>query len=229
MEFLKEILGGELFNQFATAINAHNGNEANKDNQVKLANLASGEYVGKGKHDSELLKLQNLLNGKTTELDSANNLIAELQKSTKGNKEAQEKITGYETQVAELQRQLAETEADYAFNVLLMDEGVKDAESREFLIYKYKKKLTEEGKTLELDENKHIKGGDDIVSGMKTQSPTMFESKGTGDKKILGDNKLPIGDGDKNTVTKEDFAKMGYKSRVELKANNPELYSQLSK
>lgn len=35
MEFLKEILGEELFNQFMEKINAHNGNEANKDNQIK--------------------------------------------------------------------------------------------------------------------------------------------------------------------------------------------------
>ncbi len=49
MEFLKEILGEELYKQFEEKINAYNGNEANKDKQVKLANLSSGEYVGKGK------------------------------------------------------------------------------------------------------------------------------------------------------------------------------------
>lgn len=54
MEFLKEILGEELFNQIAEKINAHNGNEANKDNQIKIGNLGSGEYVGKGKYDALL-------------------------------------------------------------------------------------------------------------------------------------------------------------------------------
>ena len=52
MEFLREILGEELFNQLVEKINTHNGNEANKDKQVKLGNLASGEYVGKGKYDA---------------------------------------------------------------------------------------------------------------------------------------------------------------------------------
>lgn len=42
MEFLKEILGEELFNQVASKINEHNGNEANKDKQIKVANLGSG-------------------------------------------------------------------------------------------------------------------------------------------------------------------------------------------
>ena len=49
MEFLKEILGEDLFSQVSEKVNAFNGNEANKDKQVKIGNLASGEYVGKGK------------------------------------------------------------------------------------------------------------------------------------------------------------------------------------
>lgn len=46
MEFLKEILGEELYAQVAAKL------EGNKD--VKLANLASGEYVSKSKYDDEL-------------------------------------------------------------------------------------------------------------------------------------------------------------------------------
>ena len=52
MDFLKEILGETLFEQVFKAINEYNGNEANKDKQVKIGNLASGEYVGKGKYDA---------------------------------------------------------------------------------------------------------------------------------------------------------------------------------
>ncbi len=115
MEFLKEVLGEDLFKQFETALNAHNGNESNKDKQIKLANLSSGEYVGKGKYDA----LQTLLDGKTTELDTANGLIAELKKGTKGNEELQSKISGYETQVADLQKQLAETKLKSAIKVAL--------------------------------------------------------------------------------------------------------------
>ena len=89
-------------------VNAYNGNEANKDKQIKLGNLGSGEYVGKGKYDA----LNDLLTGKQTELDTANGLIAELKKGTKGNEELQGKINGYETQVADLQKQLAEIKED---------------------------------------------------------------------------------------------------------------------
>lgn len=224
MEFLKAILGDELYSQFEERVNAFNGNEANKDKQVKVANLGSGEYVSRLKYDDIVKQMA----GKQSELDTANVLIADLKKSTEGNEILQGKITGYETQVADLQHELAETEKNYAFNVLLMDAGVKDAETREFLIYKYNKKLTEEGKTLELDENKHIKGADDIIEGFKTSNPTAFDSAGA-TRKVLGDNKLKQGDPTPATVTKEQFKSMNYEQRVALKKENEQLYNQLKK
>lgn len=47
MEFLKEHLGEELYNQVTEAL---------KDKSVKIADLASGEYVAKGKYEAELSK-----------------------------------------------------------------------------------------------------------------------------------------------------------------------------
>ena len=126
MEFLKEVLGADLYTQFAEKLNAYNGNEANKDKQIKLANLGGGEYVGKNKHDSEIEKLNNLLAGKTSELDTANSLIADLKKGTKGNEELQGKITGYESQVAQLQAQLEEVKVKSALKVALLSEKAKD-------------------------------------------------------------------------------------------------------
>ena len=41
MDFLKDILGTELFEQLTNAVNAYNGNEANKDKQIKIAYLAN--------------------------------------------------------------------------------------------------------------------------------------------------------------------------------------------
>lgn len=223
MEFLRALLGEELFAQVEKAVNEHNGNEANKDNQIKIGNLGSGEYVGKMKYED----IVNQLNTKTTELTNANTLIGELKKGTKGNEELQGKITGYETQVADLQKQLHDSEVRYAFEVLLMDSGVKDKEAREFLMFKYEKKLKEEGKTLELDDNKHIKGGEDIVSSLKTTNPTSFESSNNNWKP--GDNRLPGGDHGPMSVTKEQFLKMGYDERLKLKQENEQLYRQFTK
>lgn len=223
MEFLKEVLGEELYKQIASKINEHNGNEANKEKQIKLGNLGGGEYVGKGKHDSEIEKLNNLLSGKTTELESANNLIAELKKGTKGNEELQGKISSYETQVEQLQAELQETKLEAALKVALLSEKATDID---YLSFKVNEKLKEQGKTLELDENDNIKGWDDVLSGLKTQFPTQFES--------VQNNKiepipLPTREDKGGEITKEQFEKMGYTSRAKLRAENPELYENMVK
>lgn len=192
MEFLKGILGEELFKQIEAKVNEHNGNEANKDNQIKLGNLGGGEYVAKGKHDSELEKLNALLSGKSTELDTANALIADLKKNTKGNEELQGKITGYESQVEQLQKQLEETKVKAALKIALMSEKAVDVD---YLTFKINEKLQEQGKSIELDENDHIKGWDDVISGLKTQFPAQFET-GSGNPKgqVIEENRLPKGD-----------------------------------
>lgn len=218
MDFLKEILGDELYAQIAEKINAHNGNEANKDKQIKIANLATGEYVGKGKHDA----LQAQLDGVITERDTANNLIAELKKGTKGNEELQGKITGYETQVADLQKQLAETKLKSALKVALLSEKALDID---YLTYKVNEKLRGENKTLELDENDQIKGWDDLLSGLKTQFPTQFEAANGGK---VEPNPLPARNDNNSGVTKADFDKMGYQGRLKLKQEQPEVYAQMT-
>ena len=185
---MKEILGEELYRQIEEKINAHNGNEANKEKQIKIGNLGSGEYVGKGKHDSEIERLNALLSGKDTELQTANDLIAELKKGTKGNEELQGKITGYESQVAQLQTQLQETKIKAALKVALLSEKALDID---YLTFKVNEKLKGEGKALELDENENIKGWNDILSGLKTQFPTQFEKAGG---VHVDPNPLPTGD-----------------------------------
>lgn len=224
MEFLKEILGDDLFKQIEEKINAHNGNEANKEKQIKLANLESGEYVGKGKYDSELEKLNQLLSSKTSELDTANNLISDLKKNNKGNEELQGKITGYESQVEELQTQLQETKIKSALKVALLSEKAMDID---YLTFKVNEKLQEQGKTLELDENDNIKGWDDVISGLKTQFPTQFETGSSGLKgQIIEPNKLQKPD-KKDGLTRADLLKKPYAERQQFYNENPEAYKEI--
>ena len=199
MEFLKEILGDALYAQFEQALNAYNDSEANKDKQVKLANLSSGEYVGKGKYDA----LQTQLDGKTTELDTANGVIAELKKGTKGNEELQGKITTYENTVALLQAELAKTRLDNAIQLALRDAKAVDPD---YLAYKLHEKYKPE--ELTLDENGKVKGMEEKLSGLKTQFPTQFEASGT--KKII-ENKLEEGEqGAAEPKNLEDALKLAY-------------------
>ena len=214
MDFLKEILGEELFNQVASKVNEYNGNEANKDKQIKIANLATGEYVGKGKHDA----LSEQLAGKQSELDAANNLIADLKKASKGNEDMQGKITSYEGQVAELQKQLAETKLKAAIKVALLSEKAVDVD---YLTFKLNEKLNEKGISLELDENENIKNWDSQIEGLKTQFPNMFEA---GQKKVVQEMKLPTGSGSTG-LTKAELLRMPYQERQKLFEENPDAYN----
>lgn len=209
MEFLKEVLGEELYNQVAEKINAHNGNEENKDKQIKLGNLESGEYVGKGKFDA----LQEAMNGKDAEITNANNLIAELKKASKGNEELQGKFTQYEQENEKLQAELQETKLKAAIKVALLSEKAVDVD---YLTFKLNEKLKEKGETLELDENDNIKGWDDKLSGLKVQFPTMFESASAGGKKII-ENKLLKGELDSGKLEPKNLAEA-----IEMQYTNKE-------
>lgn len=187
MDFLKAIYGDKAltFEELVTAINAHNGAEANKENQIKVANLGGGEYVGKGKYDA----LEAMLNGKNTELETANALIKELKGGTKGNEEMQGKIKQYEeVTIPELQKKLAETKLNSELKVALLGARAKDIDYLTF-------KLKESGKTLELGEDEKIKGIDDMLTDLKTQFPAFFETGAPGGGFEIDPNKLQHGDG----------------------------------
>lgn len=175
---LEELLGAELWNQVKAKIDEKNANEPDKLKHIRYADLSEGEYVSKSKYDAEIDKLNGIVSGKDTELTTANSLIEDLKKGTKGNEELQGKISGYETQVQQLQAQLAETRVKAAVKVALMSEKAVDVD---YLTFKLNEKLKEKGESLELDENGNIKGWNDQISGLKTQFPKMFESAGNGE------------------------------------------------
>lgn len=225
MDFLKELFGGRplTFDELVQAINAHNGNEANTDKQIKIGNLGTGEYVGKGKYDA----LDELLTSKQTELDKANGLIAELKKGTKGNEELQGKINTYETvTIPELQKQLNDIKLKAALKVALLSEKALDID---YLTFKVNEKLKAEGKTLELDESEKIKGWDDMLSGLKTQFPTQFESTAGSGRKVLDGGKLPGSDNNGAGMTKAEFLRKPYNERAEFARTNPEAYASIMK
>lgn len=223
MDFLKEILGDELYAQFESKINEHNGKEENKEKQLKLADLGGGEYIAKGKHEFELEKLNQMLTGKTNELEKANGLIDELKKGTKGNEDLQNKINGYETTVTELQNQLQETKIKSALKVALLSEKALDID---YLTFKVNEKLAEQGKALELDENENIKGWDEMLSGLKTQFPAQFNTE-KGMQKV-DPIKLPDQQ-KKEGFTKADLLKKPYAERQKIYNENPEAYKEVMK
>lgn len=155
------------------------------------------------------------------ERDEGKALIETLQKSNKGNEGLQQQINDYKSNMEKLQAELAQTKIESAINVGLLAAGVKP-EDVDYVTFKLKAKGD-----IELDDQGNIKGWDDKVAGLKTQFPANFISAGG---KKYEEHKLPDGgNGGIETITKEQFNKMGYTSRVELKKNNPEQYNQLMK
>ena len=221
---LEELLGAELYAQVKAKIDEANKDETDKLKHIRYADLSEGEYVGKGKHDA----LQTKFDLQSQELTSANDLIAQLKKDSKGNEDMQGKITAYEGQVTDLQNQLAEAKLNSAIKIALLEAKAGDVD---YLTFKLNESTKEKGETLELDDSDHIKGWDDKLKGLQTQFPNMFEAGGgagggEGEYKPYDPKGLPKGKDDK-TVTKEQFKSMTYEERVKLKKENEKLYQQL--
>lgn len=214
-ELLKE--KPEALKAINDALEKVNAGQEDKLKHVRFADLSEGGYVSKDKYTS----LETDLAGKTIELTKANELIAELKKSAGKDEATQQKITAYETEIADLKKENAELKTENALKFALVAAGAVDVD---YLVFKAKEKgeikLTEDGK---------IKGEDDLITGLKTQHPAMFQVSNDNrqnNRKIL-ENNLPNGDNDK-TVTKEQFLKMGFNERMKLKEENPDLFKQLN-
>lgn len=134
----------------------------------------------------------------------------------------QGKITEYETTIANLSKQVEDQKIDSAMDRKLTSAGAKP-EDFDYLKFQWRKKGE-----INLDDNGEVKGGDDVINGLKTQHPAQFAT--TGNQREIEPHKLHDrnNNGD-DTITKEEFNKMGYNARVKLKEENPELYSQLTK
>lgn len=158
----------------------------------------------------------------TAQHTESTKLIDQLKAGTKDSEALQGKITNYEATIADLTAKLDEARLDSAMDRKLTAAGAK-ASDLDYLKFQWKKKGE-----LTFDENGEIKGSDDAIAGMKTQFPVHFET--TTSQRELQPQRLPNRNANESVnITKEQFNAMGYKSRVDLKTNNPELYEQLSK
>lgn len=216
-ELLKDV--PEVLQAVNAAIAKVNEGVEDKLKHVRFADLSEGGYVSKDKYTS----LETDLSGKDAELVKANNLIEELKKSTGKDEGLQQKITDYESEIETLKTENAELKTENALKFALVSAGAVDVD---YLVFKAKEKGE-----IKLDENGKIKGEDDLISGLQTQHPAMFEASNAqqqvnGNRRVL-ENNLPNGDKNK-TVTKEQFLKMGYAERLKLKQENPELFEQLN-
>ena len=173
-------------------------------------------------------KLKTDHEGVTKQLNEANATIDALKKSTKGQEEAQQKITAYEQQVVQLQKELADEKWRNRARIGLMQAGADDID---YVLYKLEESMTKEGKERKLTDAEEIEGWEDLLKNAQAQLPQRF-AKSDDSKdgyEVFNPNKLKNGeDGDRN-VTKERFMAMSYEERVAFKQNNEKRYNELSK
>ncbi len=199
MDWLKEILGEELYNQLVAALNMHNGKPENKEKQVKLADLGKGEYVSKEEYSALETDKGNL----AEQLKTAQGLIEDLKKGTSDNETLQGKIGEYETTIATLQKQLKQEKLDSAVKIALLESNCKDVD---YIIFK----LKEKGE-LALDDSGKVKGMEDKLAALKTQFPDQFASS---KPNRVDENRLPPSDGDRAGEPKDlaEALKMQYEN-----------------
>ena len=155
----------------------------------------------------------------TAQHGESTKLIEQMKAGAKDNEALQGKITSYESTIATLQQQLKDAQMESAIKVALLGAKAMDVDYLTF-------KLKEKGE-LELDDQGNIKGIDDKLAGLKTQFPNQFESAKNNGFKVEA-NPLPESDNNRTSVTKEQFDRMGYQSRLKLKQEQPDVYAQMT-
>lgn len=161
MEFLKEILGEDLFSQVKDKVSSYN-EKADKDKRVSIANVNGDEYVTKTRYS----QLETDLNNTKTSLSTAQTTIEDLKKSNGSNADLQQKVSDYETKIANLE---ATGKAEKA--KMLKEIAIKDAlyaekaKHPELLISKF------DLSKIILDEK-----GENVVSGIEEQMKSNKET-----------------------------------------------------
>lgn len=161
MEFLKEILGEDLFNQVKTKVSSYN-EKVDKDKKISIANVNGGEFIAKTKYD----QLKTDLDNTKISLDTAKTTITDLKKNNGDNADLQQKVSDYEAKIANL-----ETTNKAEKNKMLKEIAIKDAlyaekaKHPELLISKF------DLSKIILDEK-----GENVISGIEEQMKSNKET-----------------------------------------------------
>lgn len=205
MDELKNIFGDKAmtYDEFSAAL------EQTKD--IKLVNLSAGGYVSKDKLDAATAQTKEY----QSQLAEANKQIESFKEmDIDGIKKAADDWKAKAEQAEkDATAKVQQIEFNFALESALRDSKAKNITAVSALLNKEGLKLVD-GKIIGLDEQ---------ISKIKADNDYLFES----DKPVPKLAGATDGKGNLQNITKEQFAKMGYNQRKELKAQNPELYESL--
>lgn len=161
-------------------------------------------YISENENiDSRYSKLKEQKEQFENDLGNANQLISELQKSTKDNAELQTQLESYKKQAEEAEQKQAEISKTYAIKDKLRDFGVKDLD---YVMFKLG--------DMEMDKDGNIKDLDNKVKELKQSIPDFFKEEPQSDDTSKNgykplDNALEGGNGgeDPEATAIAEFAK----------------------
>ena len=149
--------------------------------------------------------------------------LEDLKKSSGDNEELKKQIETLQADnknaKAEYEKQIKQMQIDNAVQMALKDAGARNVTAVTALLKDLDK--------AEIDENGVVKGLKEQIAAIQKDNDFLFEAKETQTKPSASgitpqQSKTPT-----SGVTKEQFAKMGYKERNELFNTNRELYNTL--
>lgn len=162
MEFLKDVLGDELYGKVAEKLK---GNE-----KVKLANLNDGGYVEKDKFEA----VKNTVSGLQKTLADRENDIEKLKKSIKGGDELSKQLSDlqakYEADTQSLNEKLKENSLSSAIDIAVLKAHGKNPNVIKALVDKSKLLLSGDG---------NVEGLGEALDSLKNSDPYLFEQTET--------------------------------------------------
>lgn len=185
------------------------------DEQIQSIQAESGKEIQKYKDENTSLKADNenqkeLLENANKEISSYKDMDFEGIK-----KSAEEYKTKFETAETDYKNKIAEMEFNNKLEKYVSGLNLKnDIYKKEVISQIKEKELKFDGETL--------LGGEELVKKFKEQYAEAFND--TKAKPTFADSTPGM---QTSEITKKDFKRMGYKERVKIYNENPELYKQL--
>ena len=154
-EFLKPVLGDELYTQFDEKMSAAEG--------ISLVNLTDGQYIPKAKFDEE----RNTNKGYKSQIDELNQKLAELQKAVDGNETLKGQIAQLQSDITARDAALKKQQLEYTIKDAVRNNKAKNAD--------VVMKMIDQSKITE--NNGQFYGLNEQIEALKQTDAYLFEDK----------------------------------------------------
>lgn len=167
MEFLKDVLGEELFNQVAEKLN---GNE-----KIRIANVADGSFIPKEKFDTE----RNNAKALKTQIEELNSKIGTMQNDSDALNAMRVQLQAMQNDITAKDEAMKKQELRYSIREAVRDSKAKNADIVCRMIDESKISIVDGKLTGLSDQIEALQKSDGYLFNEQTGSKGGFEPKGT--------------------------------------------------